>query len=268
MKKLKKILLIVVILFVVLGLAAVVLVGVFLDRIVKTGIETVAPTITQTTVKLDGVSISALSGSVGLKGFVVGNPAGYKTPSVISIGKTAVSVTPRSLFAEKIIVRSIEIRAPEITFEGNPFGENNLKKIMANVNAMAGATASGDTKKTTPPGTPSAAKKMQVDDFLLTGAKVHASIPGLAGQEFTLPIPDIHFSDLGQGTDGITAAELTRKVLDRVSVETLNAIIDYVNKTYGANAETLIKGVQSNAEKAVGDGAEKIKKGLGGLLKK
>ncbi len=37
---------------------------------------------------------------------------------------------------------------------------------------------------------------------------------------------------------GITAAELTQKVLDKVSVETLNAIIDYVNKTYGANAET------------------------------
>jgi uncharacterized protein involved in outer membrane biogenesis len=266
MKKLKKILLIVIVLVVVLGIAVVVLVGFNLDRIAKAGIETVGSSMTQTSVKLDSVSISTMSGSVGLKGFVIGNPEGYKA-SVMSIGKTAVSVTPRSLFAEKIIVHSIEVRDPEITFEGNPFGENNLKKIMANVNAGAAATPSGDTNKAAS-GQPKAAKKLQVDDFLITGAKVHATIPGLAGQEFTLPIPEIHFSDLGKGTDGITAAELTQKVLDKVSVETLKAIIDYVNKTYGANAETLIKGVQVNAEKVLGDSTEKLKKGLGGFLKK
>ncbi len=266
MKKLKKILLIVVILFVVLGLAAVVLVGIFLDRIVKTGIETVAPTITQTTVKLDGVSISALSGSVGLKGFVVGNPAGYKTPSVISIGKTAVSVTPRSLFAEKIIVRSIEIRAPEITFEGNPFGENNLKKIMANVNAVAGSTGGADTNP--PAGAAKPGKKLQVDEFLIAGAKVHATITGMEGKDFTVTIPDIHFSGLGTGPDGITAAELTQKILKEISADTIKAVGDQAKNIMNSTANDLLKGASSNAEKAVGDGAEKIKKGLGGLLGK
>ena len=68
MKALKKILLIVVILVVVLGIAAVVLAGVFLDKIVKTGVETVAPTITQTTVTLDSVHISLMSGSAAING--------------------------------------------------------------------------------------------------------------------------------------------------------------------------------------------------------
>lgn len=66
MKKLKKILLAMILLAVVLGLAAVIVAVAYLDRIVKAGIETVAPKITQTAVTLDGVSISMLSGSVGL----------------------------------------------------------------------------------------------------------------------------------------------------------------------------------------------------------
>ena len=267
MKILTKIILAVFILVVVLGLAALIVAVASLNKIVKAGIETVAPPITQTTVTLDGASVSIFSGSVGLDGFVIGNPSGYKTPSVISIGKAAVSVQPGSLLADKIIVRSVEIRAPEITFEGNPLADNNLKKLMDNVNASAGSssTAAGNAPAS---GAAKPGKKIEVDDLLLTGVKVHAIITGVVSKDFTLTIPEIHLTDLGKNPDGITAADLTKKILSQVTADTIKAVGDYAKTLVGGAAGDILKNGTSGAGKAVDDGAAKLKKDLGGLLGK
>jgi hypothetical protein len=137
----KKILIALGVIVLVLAVVAVVVVILFLGNIIKTGMETVGPKITQTSLKVDSVSVSLLGGSAGVKGLVLGNPEGYKSAQAIRVGTIAVSVVPASLLANKIVIRSVEVRAAEITFEGNPFGANNLKKIMDNVNAMAGAPA-------------------------------------------------------------------------------------------------------------------------------
>jgi uncharacterized protein involved in outer membrane biogenesis len=270
MKKLKKVLLIGFLLLVVLALLAGLVTALFLDQIVKTGIEKVAPGITQTTVTLDAVHISVLSGSVSLKGFVVGNPQGFTSPQSISVGKAAVSLVPNTLMADKIVIHSINVQAPEVTFEGNPFGDNNLNKIMANVNG--GASASHQAAANTPPAAKSsgAAKKLEVDDFSITGIRVHAllagvsSLPGLEGKTMTLDIPDIHFTQLGTGPDGITAADLTQKILAEVSRETIEAVASSAKGLAGS----VLKGVTSDATKVIGGGADTVKKGLGGFLGK
>jgi uncharacterized protein involved in outer membrane biogenesis len=266
MKKLKKIILILVILAVVLGIVAVVLAGVFLDKIVKAGIETVAPPITQTAVTVQSVSISALSGGAGINGFVIGNPSGYVSSNAISLGKAAVRVEPKSVMTDKVIIRSVEIVAPEITFEGNPFGKNNLQQILDNVNAMAGSEVK-DTNKTAakPAG---ASKKLQLDHFLMSGVKVTAIVTGLEGQPFSVTIPDIEFNNLGAGPEGITAAELTQKILEKISAESIETIGKRCKEIAAETANNLIKGATDNAGKAVNEGADKLQKGLNNFLKK
>ena len=54
-------------------------VALFLDSGIKRGVETLGPQLTKVDVKLDGVSVSLLSGSGKIKGSVVDNPAGYQT---------------------------------------------------------------------------------------------------------------------------------------------------------------------------------------------
>jgi len=39
-------------------------------------------------------------------------------------------VNPLSVLSDKIVVRSVRVEAPEISFEGSPFGKNNLGQIM------------------------------------------------------------------------------------------------------------------------------------------
>ena len=257
--------------------AGVLAVGMSLGKIVKTGIETVGPKITQTSFRVDSVNLSPLSGAAGINGFVLGNPDGYKSAQAISLGKAAVSIVPGSILSDKIIIHSVEVRDAEITFEGSPFGANNLKQIMDNVNALAGGGAAGTNAPAA--STPAASgnkpgKKLEVDDFLISGAKVHASItgiPGLAVKEITVPIPDIHFSDLGKGNDGITAGELVQKILGQVTADTVKALANSVSdlsKNLTGAAKDILSGAAANGTNAVGAGVDTLKKGLGGLFGK
>jgi hypothetical protein len=101
-----------------------------------------------------------------------------------------------------------------------------------------------------------AGKKIEVDDFLITGAKVHVSLSGIGGKEMSLPLPDIHLTNLGKDKNGITAADLTRRVLDTITTATIKAV---------ANATT---DIGTGAGKAAGEGMNKITPGIGGLFKK
>jgi len=243
----KKLIIRITIILVVLIIVAVVAVGFFLGDIIKVGMNTVGPKITQTAFTVNSVSVSMLTGSAGVKGMVIGNPEGYKATNAISVGKAAVSVAPFSVLSDKIVVKSVEVRDAVITFEGNPIGANNLNKIMANVNAMAGAPATNAPAQTT--GAKKPAKKLEVDDFLITGAKVQFN-------GVTLPLPDIHLTALGKGPDGITPAELVKDVLGEVTTATLKAVVSSASN------------VGKAAGKAVGDNVNKIGKSLGGLFGK
>jgi len=243
------------IVLVVLIVAAVIVVGFFLGTIVKTGMETVGPKITQVSIKVDAVKLTLLTGSAWVKGLVVGNPDGYKTPQAISVGSAAVDVNPFSVLSDKIVVRSVRVEAPEITFEGDPFSGNNLGKIMQNVNAVAKSGGPGSANAAVRAGN-EPGQKIEVDDFWITGAKVHVSLPGMGGKEMTLPLPDIHLANLGKDNAGITATDLTRRVLEAITTATIKAV---------ASATT---DIGKGAGKAVGEGMNKITSGVGGLFKK
>ena len=244
MNKVKKILWGLVIVLVVLMIVAVIMAGLFLGNIVKAGLETAGPKITQVPITVDAVHLSLLTGSARIEGLVVGNPEGYKTPQAISVGVAAVGVNPLSVLSDKIVVRTVRVEAPEITFEGNPFSGNNLTKIRDNVNA---ATASSQPPATNPTAQTASkpGKKLEVDDFLITGAKVHVSLTGIGGKEMTLPLPDIHLTSMGTGADGITATDLTRRVLDALTTATVRAVANAASNI-GQGTENLGKGRREN----------------------
>ena len=236
---------------------AAILAGVFfLDPIVKKGIETVGPSITKVPVTLDGVHISLLGASGKVKGLVVGNPEGYKTPNAISIGVAALSLKIGSILSDKVVIKSIEMREPEITLEGSLNG-NNLSKILDNLSGPPSTTPQGTNQ---PPTSSAAAKKLQVDDFLITGAKLHIAITGVAGP-LTVPIPEIHLKNLGAGPDGITPAELLKQVLTPLLAEAVKVATDELRK---AGKEL----IQKEGGKVLNNATDKLNEGLGNLLKK
>jgi hypothetical protein len=59
-------------------------------------------------------------------------------------------------------------------------------------------------------------KKFQVDDIVITGGKVHVSLTVLGCKSATVSLPEIRLRGLGTDPEGITAAELTAKILHRL----------------------------------------------------
>jgi hypothetical protein len=110
--------------------------------------------------------------------------------------------------------------------------------------------------------------------LLITGAKIHAKFTGLIQQEITLPLPDIHLTGLGTGPGGITAADLTKQVLSEITAGTIQAVASSV-ANLGKDAAGAAKGILKNATSGVlqnsnvlGQGVDKLKTGLNGLLGK
>lgn len=252
----KKIILRLLIALVVIVILAVAGVAFFLDGAIKKGVETVGPQIAKVDVKLNSVSLSLLTGSGKIKGLVVGNPEGYKTPHAISVGSASLSISPGSVFSDKVVIKSIRVEAPEITYELGS-GGNNLKRIQANVESFSGGSG------TNAPASDKASKKLQVDEFIITGGKVSLSASMLGGQSISGPLPDIHLTQLGTGPDGITAGELTKRVLTEIAEGSLKVAEKLVSQV-GKEALDAAGVTGKNATEAAG----KATKGITDLFKK
>ena len=201
---------------------ALIVIGVFLNHIVRRAIETHGPRLTQTSVSLDTVDLSLLTGSAKVKGLAVGNPEGYRTPHSIMAGEIAVGLDPMSIFSRKVVIRSIHIESPNITFEGGLEG-NNLSQILDNVNSTG---RGGGTLSTNAEAAPKAEKKYEVDDLVISGAKVQVIINGIGmAKPQVIPLSDIHLTNLGKNGDGMTAAELTRRILIAISSATIQTVV-------------------------------------------
>ncbi len=240
----------------VLIIAGVILLVLFLDGMIKKGVETVGPSLTQTTLRLDGVSLSLLGGSASLRGLHVGNPQGYKGPTALEADHISVKLSPSSLFSDKVVIHSLRLDAATINVEGSP-NDNNLTKILANVQSAVPSSQS-----TQPSGT-SAGKKLQVDDLVISNTKVNLAFPLLGGKGTTVALPDIHLTGLGQGPEGISPAALVQQVMTEVT-GSVTSVATVALKSLGGVVTDTVKDLGKGAV----DGIEKAGKGIKDLFKK
>ncbi|HLG18394.1 MAG TPA: hypothetical protein VI895_01095 [Bdellovibrionota bacterium] len=173
----------------------------FLGSIIKAGIKSVGPKVTKTAVDVSLVTLSPFTGSGRIRGLVIGNPAGFKSESAVKLKNFRISLNPTSLASDVIHVRSVLIEAPEITKEGA-----NLETIQRNVQSFVPAESGRKGEK-------SSSTKVVIDDLWLKEAKVHLE---LLGQMNTISIPDIHLTDIGKKSGGVTPAHVVDLLLGRV----------------------------------------------------
>ena len=156
----------------------------FLNSIVKKGVETVGPQLTKVDVKLARANISPFSGSGQLSGLVLGNPQGYKSASAIKVGDIKVVVVPGSLLSDTIKIESIRIQSPEITCEGGLSGIN-LKDLLKNLSGSDKSSGAGGAAAQ------GGGKKFYVKDLVVEGGKINVAINELGGKAVTLPLPSV-----------------------------------------------------------------------------
>lgn len=205
--------------------------GQIISKSVKAGVNAVAPSVLGVPVSVEDVSISLFNGSGTVTGLYVGNPEGYKTEKLLSVGTVHLDLSVTSLLSGLVHVESINVESPEIVYEKTLSGSNVadlLKKL-----------ESSDSKQTeeSKPKSESKPIKIQIDHFSVEGGKIHLSAMGMTAP---LPMPPLKLQDIGSN-GGVTPKEAIVEVLSSV----LSSITSFVLK----NGDQLL-GVGKDAFKA------------------
>lgn len=239
----KKILLIVA----VLALAAYFVATYALGSIVKAGVNSFGPRLTQTKVELAGASISPLTGSGTLTGLTVGNPKDWSENNAFSLGKVHVSIQPFSLFGDHVVINEISIDGPEFLYE-TKIVSSNIKDLLKNIEEFTG---NGGKAAETKSGQPI---KFVVKKFRLTNGMARL---GVGPTALPVPLPPISLDDLGVAEGGITPDQLAgvvmKNVLGGIVTGTANAL-SQVGSTAGAASLEKTK----EAAKKAGDSIKKL----------
>jgi len=207
---------------VVVVIVAALLVAMNLNRLVKAALETQGSKLAKVSIKVEKVNLSVLSGKGEVTGLVIGNPEGFKSPEAFRVQHASLEINPRSVFSDKVIIRSVVVRAPEITLEGD-LTKNNLSRIAANLQESVNSAPATPSASKGQPAQDGAGKKLQLDEFVLTDGKVNLVQTAVGKSGISAPMPRLELKALGQGPEGITASELASKVLGSVCVEAVKA---------------------------------------------
>ena len=208
----------------VVGIVAVVLVGLSLNALVKGGIETMGPQVLGVPVTLEDVDIALLSGKnmrAGLTQLVIKNPEGYKTASAVSLPDIRVHVDRNSLLTDTVIVEEMLIVAPAMTFEWSLRG-SNLGTIQENLkrNTRFGGNGREKGEKHEEP-----EKTIHIKKVIVKDAIINVSFTGGQSEVVQLPLPDLELRDIGNPSGGTTFSQASAVIFDEIYGAIIKAVM-------------------------------------------
>lgn len=229
-----------------------------IDDLLKLGIEKAGTEALQTPVTIQKLNISMFSGAGTIEGLEIGTPTGFSVPRTLRINKADIAINTAASKEDRIIIQHIHLNQPDIHLEFGP-GGTNLSQIAKNARATADSVApsSGGSPAPTSRSKPEKEIKLQVDEILITGAKMNASAGVLPGAKASVTLPDIKLTGLGAGPEGLTPAELTAVILSKLSEEATKA-------GAGGAIDNLLKGSNIKVDsKDLKKGVKELKKLFG-----
>lgn len=236
-----------------------------LNKAVKTGVERYGPDVTQTPVQLHSVNLSPFSGRGSLTGLTIGNPPGFTSKNIIALGEIDIEVEPKSLLSDQIILKKVHIRQPEISYERTLRG-SNLQELLKNIESYAGDSTPP------PPESPAAAeaegakKQVIIRELLIEEGSIYV---GALGQGVQVTLPRIAMTDIGEGNNRKTIAQVLDLVLTEV-FKSIGPAIANSGQLLKEGGQALLDGAREGAlkqlDESATDAAKKASEGIKGLL--
>lgn len=224
-----------------------------LEDIIQANVEKYGSEITQAEVTLDKVELDLTSGKGTLRGFKVGNPQGFQTPSAFQLGAVSIQIDIGTITDDPVIIKEIIIDKPDVTYELSGDG-NNIDALRSNVDAyMEKYGLKGDGAKKDDGGGP----KLIIENLYIRDGTVNVSATILKGKSMTVPLPDIHLKDIGKDEGGATPGEVADQIMKSIGDGASTAVsslgigktLESLSKTLGGAAKSVGEGLSSGAEK-------------------
>ncbi|PIP85138.1 MAG: hypothetical protein CO113_11540 [Elusimicrobia bacterium CG_4_9_14_3_um_filter_62_55] len=225
-----------------LAAVAVLVMSLRINGMVKSAVEGFAPRVVGAPVTLKAVRLSPFSGKGELRGFVVGNPPGFTTPSAFELDTVRIAIDPKSLLSQVIVIDAIYIEGPRVTYEAGLKG-SNIAAILANVEKFTGPAAA-DSGKTAE--TPLKPVKVRIKrfDFLHGELRLGMKSTLLQGQSLSAPLPALMLRDIG-GKEGTTPDQAAKTVLKPLLASVIGAGKRVAFNASGAATDAAKQGLKS-----------------------
>jgi hypothetical protein len=214
---------------------ALVVASFFLGSIVTRGVNSYGPKLTNTRVSLSNADISPFSGSGTLRGFKIGNPAGWSDADLASFGKIHVSVVPSSIRGDHIIINDIDVEAPLFDYE-TKLVSSNVNDLLANIEKAGGGSSAPQAK--TKSGKPI---KIEVKHFRVRDGVVRL---GAGKAAVRIPLPNIELTDIGTRENGVTPDQLATVVMKSVTSDIVRATTQAALKVGGTAGAAAAEGAK------------------------
>ncbi len=213
-----------------------------INQLVKKAVETVGPEVTKTEVSLSGADIKITQGRGVLNGLSIANPQGFSSDNIFAIDKIVVDVDPKAILDGVIVIDELTLDGADLLAEHKNVSETNLQALLNNIQGSGSSSASESSSAEEGSDVRLAVKKLSV-----INNKVRLESEKLGS--YTLDLPAITQSNIGDPAVGLTPAELGKAIL--------KPILRNAEKAVKAKLETLAKEeVKDKAE-------EKLKEKLG-----
>ena len=256
-----------------LGAVIIVIVGVgiylfmFAGDIIKTAVESIGSDATQAEVTLNKVDLDLFQGTGAMKGLIVGNPKGFKTPSAFELGEISLQIDKETVGQNPVVIKSIAITGPVVTYEKGD-GMSNVDAIKANVDAYAKkfASSGGEAKKEETGGEE---QKLVIERLTITGGKVKLNAGVLGDKTLDATLPDITLTDIGKDSGGSSPAAVAKAVIDKLTAGVMSINPEKLIGNAAKMMEGAVKGATDavkGATEGAGDAAKGVSEGAGKAL--
>lgn len=256
----KKTLLIIFGILVAIPIVLILAVAIFIDPLVKAGVEKGASAVLKVPVHLNGASIR-FSGTADLTGFEVGNPPGYAEPRSIAFDRVEASVQPSSLLKDVVEVGDVAIVKPELTLEFSGT-KSNWSTLMDNLAAMKPKTEEKEAPKE--PGAPG--KKFIIHKLRIEEAAAKFRSDLIPGGAKSVTLPTLELENVGTAEGGATMGQVLDTILHRLGDSALKAgqgvVPTELLNSLGSSLREGVKAVEQLPAKSVEEFKEQLKKAV------
>lgn len=225
----------------------------YFDSLVVRGIEVGGSRVLGTQVDVDSALISPVGGVGSISGLRVANLEGFQSDYAFQMEEISIELDVGSVFSDVVIVESVTISQPQITYERS-LTRDNIRALLNNISSGGGASASADEAAST--------RRIIIREFLMENPRVNLVA---ASMEAPIALPSISLRNIGEENNAATVADALRQILSAVSTSILNSdppVLDMIRE----NVENRLQQGAEEVENVVDDAVEDLGNRLRGIL--
>jgi hypothetical protein len=195
----------------------IVVVAIFIDPIVRMGVEKGCSAVLKVPTHLASAVIR-FSGRATMEGLRISNPPGYQEPVAVAFDKFEAAVRPSALFKKVIKIDEMTVEKPELTLEFKGT-KSNWGTLMENLSGgKEPAPKKEEPRAETPPG-----KTFIIHQVRITGAVAHFRSDLIPGGTTSVALPPVELKDVGTAEGGATMGQLLSTILQSLGDSALKA---------------------------------------------